>query len=313
MVFFMKNRLLLGINAGVFANLVATIVLILLCVLFGCSSIPDFRPSRPIEEASSLRDALGICGEYQIKGEQNASGAPELTRVVTLIPWLRCFEKSLQRIPEARNHESLVHFYRALQSRYEGAIAADRPVIDWPEMNFVVNASIEHFKNPNRPFTTEQRQAIGRQLPGFYMSMADSGDLTSGGKTNPNKKTGGTLHWTKGEIISKPVEPLPARPVSLSVAQRDYCKRYRAHQSLLFNIRELEDYQRILRDETFNDVSNTSESTSRTRIENRLKGLYDEADKEQRFLASEFLKLKSTSSWFLSGYCLESSSGHFRK
>ena len=76
---------------------------------------------------------------------------------------------------------------------------------------------------------------------------------------------------------------------------------------------ELEDYQRILRDETYNDVSNKSESSSRARIENRLKQLHDQAQKEQELLATDFLKIKSSASWFLSAYCLESTSGHFKK
>lgn len=58
--------------------------LIALCGLASCASVPSFKPSKPLDQSSSLQEGLLLCNEYRLPDEPK--------RPVTLRPFLSCLD-----------------------------------------------------------------------------------------------------------------------------------------------------------------------------------------------------------------------------
>ncbi|MEW6055270.1 MAG: hypothetical protein AB1540_01540 [Bdellovibrionota bacterium] len=272
--------------------------------LAACSSVPDFKPSRPLEEASSLAQALDICAEYQIPGEQNAAGRALPERVSVLVPWIRCFEDVFRKFPEVQDREDFVSFFRALQERYDGVQPADAKVIDWPTMNFAINRVIEHLKQPRLPYSAEERRVIEKNFPDFSIHLAEAGAFSN--KTARSSLTTQMLEDQAGvaDAQSAQTGKNPPRAMPLSPEQREYCKRYRNYARLSFDLKELQEYSKVLEEQTYGDVSNTRELEKKNRLKNRVDALEKETNEKQSQLSKDFVALQARSKWFRNGHCL---------
>lgn len=270
--------------------------MLVVTALPGCSSVPDFKPSKPVEEASSLNEALELCAAYQIKGEQNASGRAQPARSVVLVPWIRCFERIFRKFGDARENQNLVMFHRALQSRHDGVPTSDAEVIDWPVMNYAVREAIVSITRPDVTLSREGLNAIERQLPDYWIYLAESNAFRK-------KPRGSRVHSTPLSTDIAP--PRTARPMPLNDAQKDYCKRYLAYRGSLHNMNELTDYKRVLDQHTYEDVGNANERTMRERVNKRLENLKKETADGKAQLDRDLAAIKATASWFENGHCLQ--------
>lgn len=304
MVVFMRVLFRVSVWVSTAALSIATVV------LPGCSSVPDFKPSRPVEEASSLNDALDLCAAYQIKGDENPSGSAIPARTVVLVPWLRCFESVFRKFPTAKDSPSFVMLLRALQSRHDGAPTPESKVIDWPAMNFAVLHAIDHIKNPALKFADDEKRAIGQQLPDYWIYLAESGQLEAPSST-------GQVRSAEVEALQREIEGpawsprrdeasrLPARPLPLTAEQREYCKKYVAYRAMVYNVGELAQYKSVLDERTRQDVANPNEQKMRARVDARFSALKKQAIESHRELEGELARLQKKSTWFRPGYCLQ--------
>ena len=278
----------------------------------GCSSIPDFKPSKPLEEASSLNEALDLCAAYQIKGDSYETGRAKLARTVVIVPWINCFESLFRKFPVARNHEEYVMFFRNLQTRHDGRLASTEGTVDWPQLNYVVAQVIEHVKNPQLVYAEQELRAIEHELPDFWIWLAESGRFQRARTSGEVRASGlSDLHEEiegKAPRSRDDAKTLPPRALPLTPEQREYCKRYVNYRSLLYNVEELADYKRVLEQHTYNDVTNANERTMRERVGSRFAQLKKEAIAQRAELDKDFARLQAKSSWFRNGYCLESKS-----
>lgn len=254
-----------------------------------------------------MAEAIDICGEYEIKGDQNVSGRATPARVSTLVPWIRCFETVFRRFPEARTFDSYVAFFRALQARHDSAQASDAAVIDWPAMNYAVDTSLSHMKNKRLPFSAQERKAIDSQLPGYSIFLAETGRF--GGKPARSKFTTQDLADMRREAIAELVpdegEKAGARPLPLNEEQRDYCKKYKQLKSTAHNVQELAEYKRVLEGQTYADVSNANERAMKNRINERYENAKKEADALKAELDKQLPQIQAKSAWFKNGHCLQ--------
>ncbi|MBI3543667.1 MAG: hypothetical protein HY075_10385 [Deltaproteobacteria bacterium] len=289
-------------------------------VVPGCSSVPDFRPSKPIEEASSLNEALDLCAAYQIKGDVNGAGRALPERTVVLVPWLRCFETIFRKFPVARERESFVMFHRALQSRHDGVPSSDARVVDWPQMNFTVTHALEHVKDPSLGYSDDEKRVCASQLPDYWVFLAESGRLSKPESKSSvraarlselERELGVTSGRGAGGAsrFDADARPVPPRATKLTEQQRDYCKSYLAYRALVYNTEELADYKRVLEQQTRDDVSNSNEKAMRERVGARFAKMKDEAVKQRAALDEGLAKLQAGSSWFRNGYCLQDNGG----
>lgn len=286
-------------------------------LIVGCSSIPKFTPSKPVEEASSLNEAIDLCAAYQIHGEESSSGVAKPTRVVTLVPWMRCFENIFRKFPAAKNHEGFVMFFRALQAKYDGAPTPSAEIIDWPTVNFVVSRVAFHLKDSSLAYSEQELSALGQQFPSFWIWLSDSGGFEKPPKAG--KVRSYQLDSLKSEIEGqakgrrKGVTPLdaddhqnlPPRPLPLDGEQKEYCKKYLNYRALVYNVEQLGEYKRVLEASIYKDVANTNEQTMLRRVEKRFSGMKEEATKLRRELDQQFATIQNKSQWFKNGYCLQ--------
>lgn len=278
--------------------------------LTACSSVPDFRPSKPVEEASSLEDAIGICGEYKIKGDQNSSGLAKPARVVTLVPWIRCFETVFRKFPDSKKLDSFVALLRALQARHDSVLQPDAPVVNWPSMNAAVATSLTHLRSKKLPFSKVERRAIEAELPGYATYLAETGRF--GDKPHRAEFTTDDLAELRKvtDLSSKELaapaldDKTPVRPLPLNEEQVEYCKKYKQLLSTAHTAEELSDYKRVLESQTYADVSNANERAMQSRVNDR----YEKAKKEATDLKAELDKqlpeLQAKSAWFRNVHCL---------
>lgn len=282
--------------------------------LTACSSVPDFRPSKPVEEASSIEQAIDICGEYEIKGDQNASGRAEPARVITLVPWIRCFETVFRKYPESRTFDSFVAFFRALQAKHDSAQGTDEAIIDWLVMNYAVDASLRHMKNKRLPFSVPERKAIETQLPSYSMFLAETGRF--GGRPARSQFTTQDLADMRREadagLVPGEGEKVGARPMPLNDEQREYCKKYKQLKSTAHNAQELAEYKRVLESQTYADVSNANERAMQNRINERYEKTKKEAADLRAELDKQLPQIQAKATWFKNGHCLQSQ-GQLRK
>jgi hypothetical protein len=285
------------------------IPLLLATALLGaCSSVPDFRPTKPIEEASSLQEARELCGAYRIESEQNASGKMRPVRVPALVPWINCFEKTFRRFPAARMDEDYVMFFRALQARHDGVAAANIESVDPAAMNFVVGKIVEHLGKPELPFSRIERAEIDRQLPGYGMYLAESGRLGNLGSSRAAVRRSELSALNGSESLAVPDAGLAApsaRSLRLNESQKEYCKRYRAYQSVVSNLADLSEYRAKLEEQTYADGTNANERAMRDRVQKRHDSLKEEAETQKTALDQELGRLRATSVWFQSTHCLQ--------
>lgn len=274
----------------------------------GCSSVPDFKPSKPLEEASSLNEALDICASYQItKADKNTSERASAERVVVLVPWLRCFEDIFRKFAVARNHENFVMFFRALQALHDGAHPSDARVIDAELMNHTVRRIVDHLKGVIQVFSSEERLAIERQFPGYSIYLAEHGSFSNPPSTavvrderllELKREVEGTDRASRSGLTDLELEArekLPPAPAKFSGEQKAYCKQYRVFRGMVYNVEELAQYKKAL---------NQSADITRQRVEERFSSLKKETLDLKEKLAHDFLKLQSSTPWFRNGYCL---------
>lgn len=285
---------------------------ILILALTGCSSVPDFRPSKPVAEASSISQALDICGEYEIKGDISTTSGAEPVRVSTMTPWITCFEAVFRKFPETRQFDSFIAFFRALQARHDSAEPPDAKVVDWPEMNFAVRTILRHFKSKTLVYSKDERRAVERQLPSYGIFLAETGRF--GGKPARAQFTTQDLADMRKEqhatmLGSQDSEKVPPRPVPLTAVQKEYCKRYRQFRGLVQNSQELSEYKRILDSQTYSDVTNANERAIKNRVADRYEKAKQEADQLKIELDKELPKIQTTAAWFKNGHCLMSMHG----
>lgn len=273
--------------------------------VISCSSVPDFKPSKPVAEASSLEEALGICAAYQIRGQENQVGQGEPLRAVVLVPWLNCFESVLRKFPEARENESFVIFFRALQARHDGTPSPNAAVVDRADMNYAVLRSIEHIKVPTLSYSDDELRVIGMQLPGYAIYLAESG-RSARKRPTTSRRLEQSVTSEQSLEMAKDQVPLRPRAVPLDESQRDYCRKYLSYRALLGNVEELSDYQRVLEANTYKDASNSNERTMRERVEKRLATMKKDAAESKTALDKELAVIQSRTTWFRSGHCTES-------
>ncbi len=284
-----------------------------------CSSIPDFKPSKPLEEASSLNEAFDLCAAYQIKGDSYDSGRARLARTVVIVPWINCFESLFRKFPAAQSRQEYVMFFRNLQNRHDGRLPTTEGTVDWPQLNYVVTQVIEHVKNPQLGYDAQELRAIEHELPDFWIWLAESGRFQKSASSADVRST--QLSELHDEIEGPGASPrqrdetkgLPARALPLTAEQRDYCKRYVNYRGLIYNVEELADYKRVLEQHTYQDVANANERAMRERVGNRFAKLKQEAIEARTQLDQDFARLRAKSSWFRNGYCFERKSAIRKK
>jgi hypothetical protein len=261
----------------------AALSLLLSFGLIACSTVPSFKPSRPVQETSTLSESLLVCREYQITGKDPSR------RVSSLVPWIDCLDDTFERYPNARRDKGLMQLYYALQSRYASAPTPASPVIDAADMNFAVSSSLKAIASRSTDsYQWEESQAIGRELPRYWHYLSAQGQVAA---LPPGRSPASE-------------QPLPPRPLPLTREQRDYCKRYIECRRLKTTEEELEAYKRHLDDATAADTTNADERARRERITARLDSVKNQAGAEQKSLETELARLQTSSSWFQNGYCL---------
>lgn len=253
-------------------------------------------------EASSLAEALDICASYQIPGTANSGGHGEPTRVATLTPWVRCLEAVFQRFPESMQRQELVMLFRALESRRAGTPTPEAKTVDWQAMNFAMARALDHIKAP-KPYSAEERRVLELELSSFALFIAEQGAFST--KPVP-KRTKGAKVDREDQIGSEETN-LPAEKIadthSLGSEQRSYCRQYKAYTLKANNLRELEEYKRILEERTYRDSHNTNELAMRSRVSTRVANLQLEVQGQKAILEKQLKNLQSRSHWFQNGYC----------
>jgi hypothetical protein len=275
-----------------------------LCAFCACSSVPDFKPSRPVEEASSADEAITICGEYRIKGETSESGAARPAPVAALVPWMRCFESALRKFPALRAREGFVAFFRELTFRHDTS-RAGVDSIDWPTMNDAVAAAARHFEQPGAPLLEQELKALGRQLPGFWIYLAEHGNAMLPPQPAARRERDlSDLRRELGEpMIGRPATLLvAARPQALSEDERAYCRKYVAYRGMLHSVEELVDYQRLFAQ---NAVSGAEKPAYMKRLDERVARLKTDIPKRRVELASTRAHLQERHAWFRDGHCFQ--------
>ncbi len=153
-------------------------VLFLAIVLSGitaCSSIPNFRPSKPVEEATSFKEAVEICAQYSIPVENDSAGQtkPLAIREV-LIPWMRCMETTFRTQAGSRESEAYAIFYHEL-SKTHVHLPAKGEVVAVADMNVSVAAIFRSvlagLESKKYSFTSVERKAIKNVLPSFSLYL----------------------------------------------------------------------------------------------------------------------------------------------
>jgi hypothetical protein len=259
----------------------------------GCSSVPSFTPSKPIKAANTPGEALQLCSEYKIRppGGRQADGRLAPSRVVALTPWLHCLEDLFDEFPNTRRSGPVTQLYRALDSRYASApTSPERTVIDSGNMNFAVESVITHLTGrAGAPFTENETLAISRELPVYWFFLVDRGEINS-----PSSGRGPAR-----ETVS-----LPPRPSPLSEEQKKYCRRYVEYRNALLHLQELSEYR---------SLGNDLEKAERERLDARVLALEQRTAAERSELDVELARLKKSTAWFESGFCLEQRAVHFQK
>lgn len=142
-------------------------------LLVSCASTPDFKPSKPVEEASTFPEALGICGEYSLGSDGDARERP--VTHAELVPWMRCFETAIQRFAQARENESFVLFFHEL-ARFDGKEKDRRAPVARGAMDLAVKSVLaavgEEARGRRRTYTPEEKRAIGEAFPGYLDYLA---------------------------------------------------------------------------------------------------------------------------------------------
>lgn len=217
----------------------------------GCSSVPDFRPTKPIEEASSFSEALDLCLAYRIEGVRNTAGRAMPARAVVLVPWTRCFGDVLRKFPEGQADSDFVAFFRALRARHDAIQPPDAEVIDWEEMNAVVSITGASFKKTvpaARAYSAKELAAIRRQLPAYSLYLIEGGRAGkrqargSAGRTDPE-----ILELRRFAGAGGAGGPAgAARTRGRKDAGRAFCVRFHDFRELVTNLEELSRYRDIL-------------------------------------------------------------------
>lgn len=264
--------------------------------------MPNFKPSKPVEEAASLGEALSICASYQVQAPQNKSGKAMPTRVSTLVPWVRCFEKILVKFPESKFNKDFVVFYRELNGKVVSTNPPDAEIVDGPAFNIVVNKIVDHLKAGQRLYAPQDIQAIGHVLPGFALYLTDRSPLS--GALEPKIQD--------QEIAKMKNETTPSifgsklQKSNLDPAQKSYCSKYRDYRALVYDLEDLERYRNRVSSQSY-ETTNTREHEMRNQIQRRFESLKKEALSERIALSRKLQDLQKKTPWFDNGVCLHAS------
>jgi hypothetical protein len=291
-------------------------VVIATCFLGACSSVPEFRPSVPVEEAASFNNALDICASYQIEGTKNSSGTQALpARVSVLTPWLNCYETIFRRFPEAKSKQDFVAFFRALKEVHDVMNPPDAEFIDWQEMNSVIKMITNHLHN-QYAYTVAESEAIKQELPSFAFYLA-----TTGQYVGSENDTAGLLSRVKDEQIRALIRDTQNSPGDLqggtsnrskqgaqqnspqrgplSREQKNYCKKFRLFKNQVGGLEELALYQKALEDQ------NIGSGIQYVKLSARIDKMKKETLSSQKNLETELATLQLASPGFRNDFCLQ--------
>lgn len=251
--------------------------------------MPHFKPSQPVEEASSFTKALDICASYQIQGESNLSASPLLSRVSVLTPWIRCFEKVLITFPEARLHVDFIAFYRELYFLHQSVQPADAKVIHWPMMNQVVLIIVAYLKQLKTSFSEEESRLMAQTLPGFTTRMLE------------RRKVGNQV-WVSTEITDPDIIRLKNSlkkiglftHYSFTQNQKEYCSDYQDFKEMVYHLIDLVRYENYLSKQA---------GSQQMFVHSRVQKLKERSLKKYTDLQLDFQAIRLKWPWFKTEYC----------
>jgi hypothetical protein len=181
-----------------------------------------------------------------------------------------------------------------------------------------MGAAFARTLDSKRVFAPEEAQALERELPTYWFFLLDRGRLDRA--PTPATARNARIDKLRREIEGPQArasdttldelatEKLPPRPLPLSAAQKEYCRKFLAYRTQLYNVQDLGDYKRVLDERTKGDLGNPNEQAMRDRVDSRFEAMKKDAANLWRDLDPELKRLRAQSSWFRSGYCLETKS-----
>lgn len=264
--------------------------LFIFVAFFSCSTIPDFRPSKPIEEASSFEESLGLCAEYQINGKMKNESEIQLSKLVSIVPWMRCMEQPIRKFSNATNHEDLTVLYRELSIFYDSNTDKEKEIVDWKSFNIAMTAVfrniIDHYKSSN-PFDEIEKSAILRTMSGYSDFLIASGRFLVLEKSN--------ITNSKDELRRK---LRPPRMIPMTPSMKKYCAKYIQSIDFKKNIEELRNYLMSVEKTkpTSVEVKKLKESVAKQEVD---------SIKIENELKNELQKIKKSEPSFINEYCFD--------
>lgn len=129
-------------------------------LITACATQPEFKPTKPVEKASTLADGVSICMEYRIVKEGNATQRD-------LIPWMRCIETLIRSKNEAQEAEAVVLFHKEISSLVFASKNMDVEVFDTNSMNESTQLVLKKLKTPNVSYSVEEAIKVEKYYPKF--------------------------------------------------------------------------------------------------------------------------------------------------
>lgn len=254
-----------------------------------CSSVPNFKPEKPIESAENFEEALSLCKSYQIEVLHDQNGALKKSKVVTLVPWIRCFETIFQHFQEAKQSQTFVLFFRNLQLLHDSTEPGQAEVLDAVSLNLIVNQIIGHIINGDNNYSSNLLELTRKQLPDFAMYLISQKNYQSNPAPLANLKTKNLAKKT------------------LNAEQKKYCTQYRSYLVVDANQKDLSQYQLAITDQLAHSnlaVSNKNLLAQQARIQKRIDSLGAEVQTYKKSLTQTLAHIQSQQPWFSNDYCL---------